>query len=220
MMSTQCSKHAQAYNKLIIKQYLNNILCIKLVNYWDAINELNVNIKRGKRLQYCRRGELHAIQPSSLTVSPSIQEPTWIRRWINLIQMFVGILSIAIIANTWSLFRSFVRIKMYFTEHSILELQRHICHVISNFYWRTDLHLGSSPYGADASRPLLTGPQCPISREPCCFTWAGSSVSIATDYGLDGPGSNPNVDEIFRPSRPALGPTEPPVKWVPSLSRG
>jgi len=35
----------------------------------------------------------------------------------------------------------------------------------------------------------------------------GSSVGIATEYGLDGPGSNPGGDEIFRPSRPALGPT-------------
>jgi len=47
-----------------------------------------------------------------------------------------------------------------------------------------------------------------------------SSVGIATDYGLDGPGSNPGGDEIFRPSRPALGPTQPPVQWVPSLSLG
>ena len=46
-----------------------------------------------------------------------------------------------------------------------------------------------------------------------------SSIGIATDYGLDGPGSNPGRDEIFRPSRPALGPTQPPVKRVPGLSR-
>ena len=48
----------------------------------------------------------------------------------------------------------------------------------------------------------------------------GSSVCIATDYGLDGPGSNPGGDEIFRPSRPVLGPTQPPVEWVLGLSRG
>ena len=47
----------------------------------------------------------------------------------------------------------------------------------------------------------------------------GSSVGIATDYGLDGPGSNPSGDEIFRLSRPALRPTQPPVKWVPGISR-
>ena len=48
----------------------------------------------------------------------------------------------------------------------------------------------------------------------------GGSVGTATDYGLDGPGSNPGGDEIFRPSRPALGPTQPSVKWVLDLSRG
>ena len=49
---------------------------------------------------------------------------------------------------------------------------------------------------------------------------SGSSVGIVTDYGLDGPGSNPGGDEIFRSSRPALGPTQPPVKWVQGLSLG
>jgi len=48
----------------------------------------------------------------------------------------------------------------------------------------------------------------------------GSSVGIATDDRLDGPGSNPGGDEIFRSSRPALGPNQPPVEWVPGLSWG
>jgi len=46
------------------------------------------------------------------------------------------------------------------------------------------------------------------------------SVRIASDYGLDGPGSNPGGDMIFRPSRPTVGPTQPPVKWVPGHSPG
>ena len=48
----------------------------------------------------------------------------------------------------------------------------------------------------------------------------GSSVGIATDYGLDGPESNTGGDEIFRLSRPALEPMQPPVQWVPCLLRG
>ena len=51
------------------------------------------------------------------------------------------------------------------------------------------------------------------------YCWPGSSVGIVTGYGLDGPGSDPGGDEIFPPVQ-TLGPTQPPVKWVPSLSRG
>jgi len=53
-----------------------------------------------------------------------------------------------------------------------------------------------------------------------CVCVPGISVSIATDYDLDGAGSNPVGDEIFRPYRQAVGPTQPPVQWVPVLSQG
>jgi hypothetical protein len=55
---------------------------------------------------------------------------------------------------------------------------------------------------------------------PTAMCGQGSSVGVVTDYRLDGLGSNPGGDEIFRLSIPVLGPTQPPVKWVPGLSRG
>jgi hypothetical protein len=48
----------------------------------------------------------------------------------------------------------------------------------------------------------------------------GSSVCIATDYGLDDPGIEFWWRRDFpRLFRPAPGPTQPPVQWVPGLSR-
>jgi hypothetical protein len=60
---------------------------------------------------------------------------------------------------------------------------------------------------------------CEISGEP------GSSVCIVSGYGLDDwgliPGRGERIFPLTSVSRPALGPTQPPVQWVSRvLSQG
>ena len=48
-----------------------------------------------------------------------------------------------------------------------------------------------------------------------------SSVGIATGYGLDGPGIESRWGKDFpHLSRLDLGSTQPPIQWLPGLSRG
>jgi hypothetical protein len=55
----------------------------------------------------------------------------------------------------------------------------------------------------------------------CLGAGRDSSVGIATRYGLDGPGIESRCGRDFpHQSRPALGPTQPPIQWVPGLFPG
>jgi hypothetical protein len=56
---------------------------------------------------------------------------------------------------------------------------------------------------------------------PCIISVSSILVGIATRYGLEGPGIESRWGRDFpHPSRPALGSTQPPVKWVPVLFAG
>jgi hypothetical protein len=69
---------------------------------------------------------------------------------------------------------------------------------------------------------ILDRLQCPLFvTEHTRSVGRDSSIGIATSYGLDGPGIESRWGRDFQhPSRPALGPTQPPIQWVPGVFTG
>jgi hypothetical protein len=71
----------------------------------------------------------------------------------------------------------------------------------------------------DCSRSTLQWHSDAPSRIICLHQLAQSLYRLS--YGLDGPGIESRWGRDFsHTSRPALGPTQPPVEWVPGLFRG
>jgi hypothetical protein len=60
-----------------------------------------------------------------------------------------------------------------------------------------------------------------LSGVALCITFRFFRWRLATRYGLEGPGTESRRGRDFpHLSRPAPRPTQPPVQWVPGLSRG
>ena len=101
------------------------------------------------------------------------------------------------------------------TETSVSNYQHTLCNKPAEI--RPDQHRGCCLISH-----FLTCKPIKIWRGYCiCICGPGSSVDIANGYGLDGSGIESRWGRDFpQPSRSALRTTQPPVKWVPSLSQG
>jgi hypothetical protein len=67
----------------------------------------------------------------------------------------------------------------------------------------------------------INGPVLGLITVPSIIVGRDSSVGIATGYGPDGAGSESRCGRDFpHLSRPVLGFIQPPIQWVPGISRG